>query len=157
MSVVLFIFPFLILILLVPLIIGISLLRNNLPLGFRHMLGTFTVKPIVATPFWFSMIEIIVAPNWRRPIPDFFVLAIPGIGLTLLILWIYRATVKKHVGLVLLVLLLDSMRWGSSSIGVVMYQTGQQEGTIMMFAGVVMPTIFAIAILMIISSQVEMD
>ena len=148
-----FILPILIPILLVPAIIGIYLLRKNATLSFQQMLGIFTLKPIVATPLWLSMIEIIANPTWRHPIPDFLVLAAPGIGITVLILWVYRTAVKEHVGAVLFILLLDSIRWRSSSAAVIVnrpYGSG-----ILTLTSFVMPTIFAVITLMVAKASID--
>jgi hypothetical protein len=141
-----FLVPILFPILTLPLIIGIYLLTRASAFTFVRMLGVLTLKPIVATPLWLMIIaalgeaERAIVPN------DFFLLAAPGIVLTIVILIIYRSTLRPAFAAHLTtILILDALRWASSSFAFV--SRGAYGGAALGLLCFAMPTIFALVAL----------
>ena len=135
--------PVLIPILIVPFIIGVRILLRSAPFSFAQMLGVFALKPLVTTPFWFQMMELVATKQSPRVLPDFVVLAAPGMMATLGILLVYRtALTRAYVPHLVLILILDCVRWSSSSYSVVANRPyGDGFSTVLCL---VMPTIFAV-------------
>ncbi len=131
---------------LIPIIIGIIILRKSAALSFSQMLGIFTLKPLIATPLWLNSMQIIAQPSWEHTIPDFFVLTAPGIILTLVILLVYHSCLHKQLaGALLILLIFDTIRWSSSTLSITLDRT--YGNAFMGILSFVMPTIFAIVAL----------
>ena len=141
-----FLVPTLFPILTIPLLVGIYLLTRATSFTFVRMLGVLTLKPIVATPLWLMIIaalgdaERAIVPN------DFFLLAAPGIVLTIVILIIYRSALRpEFAAQMATILVLDGLRWASSSFAFV--SRGAYGGAALGVLCFAMPTIFALVAL----------
>lgn len=136
-------------ILIVPLIIGIRIL-NRAPAGsFAQMCGLFTLKPILATPLMLSFAGAI-GSGMRdlATLPIVLILAAPGIVISLVLLLIYRSAAwREGRELLFFLLLLDCIRWGSTTLAFALSRApglaGGMEG-VLGFTGIGMPTVFAI-------------
>lgn len=136
--------------LVVPLIIGMMILRRAAGDPLIRFTGWMTLKPIFATPLWFCFI-IFMASN----IPTSTVRWlgwIPGVLLTMILVFIFRDVVLDEVDhpLVLRLLGLDIVRWGSTALmygllsSAEMFNTGDSSlGACFMPLAIFMPTIFA--------------
>jgi hypothetical protein len=154
MGVLPFILPILLPIMLIPIIISVIILRKATAFSFPQMVGIFTLKPLVATPLWLNSMEIIAQPSWRHPIPDFLVLTAPGIILTLAILLVYRSCLRKELaGVIMILLILDGIRWSSSSLSITLDRV--YGNAFMGILSFVMPTVFAIAALWLAKSSAQ--
>ena len=104
--------PFLVL----PLLVGIYLLIRSTSSPLNFFLGLMTLKPLIATPLWLYILgSFIFRPSYQTTILDVVRQALPGISLTLLILLICRTKLKgQSIFLIMALLILDTLRWGSS-------------------------------------------
>jgi hypothetical protein len=149
-----FILPVLLPIMLIPIIIGIMILRKSAAFSFSQMVGILTLKPLIATPLWLNSMEIIAQPSWGHPIPDFLVLTAPGIILTLVILLVYHSCLRKELaGAIVTLLILDGLRWSSSSLSITLDRT--YGNAFMGILSFIMPTIFAIIALWLAKSSAQ--
>jgi len=136
-------FPFVLPLLVLPLIIGGYLLSRSSPSPLTHFMALLTLKPLLATPLWLILAQLSVMPFWTHPIPDVLLQALPGISLTLLIVWVCRARLKgQPVGIITTLLVLDTLRWGST---VFSYTPDRPFGGESLFLlSLAMPSIFAV-------------
>ncbi len=100
----------------VPLIIGIVILRRANGDRLLQFAGWMTLKPLLATPIWYFFVSWLalevslqasVLANW-----------VPGVALTLLLVILYRdalITNALHPS-ALRLLILDIVRWGSTAL-----------------------------------------
>ena len=135
--------PCLLPLLFLPLLVGGYLFGRSAASPLTYFIALMTLKPLLATPLWLVMIQLSVTPSWTHPIPDVVLHALPGISLTLLIVWTCRARLKgQSAGIITTLLILDTIRWGSS----VLSQTRNRPyGSELLFVlSVSMPSVFAI-------------
>jgi len=132
-----------------PLIVGIHLMRTSSPHTPVQMIAIFTLKPILATPILFSLIAIFGQSLPRSQLPLFVFCALPGVILTCAILFVYRAALRSAgAGPLLFILLCDGLRWGSTALGFAFAQgrpTSDLAGIGLL--GVAMPSLFALVAL----------
>lgn len=145
-----------------PLIVGIHLLRTSSPYTPVQMIAIFTLKPIVATPILFNLINMIGQSLSKSPLVLFVFCALPGVILTCAILFIYRAALPSAgAGPLLIILLWDGLRWGSTALGFALTHGGFALGVALSQAmpdselvgmgvlGVAMPSLFALVALVL--------
>jgi len=92
-----------------PVIAGPVILRFFRDDPLRGPAAAFTLKPLVATPLW-----LLFLLNLGDPGPGYQtspVTMIPGIGLTLVILYAYRHLFRTERNIFLLLLGADAIRW----------------------------------------------
>ena len=107
--------PFIFPLLLPPLAIGAYLFRRPASSPLLHFVALMTLKPLFATPFWLYVIQLSVTPDSPPLTPNVVLEALPGISLTLLIVWTCRADLKgQSAGIIITLLILDTVRWGST-------------------------------------------
>lgn len=137
-------FPFTFPLLLLPLIVGVYLLWHSSSSPLTYFAALLTLKPLLATPLWLALIELSVMPSWTHPIPDVVLHALPGLSLTILIVWICRASLKaQYAGRIATLLVLDTVRWSSSVLSQTM---NRPYGSQLLFIlSVSMPSVFAVA------------
>jgi len=90
-----------------PLIAGIAILIYFRGDPIRGLAGAFTMKPVLATPVWLYIILTITEVGNRGSPPTL----IPGIGLTLLLLYLFRRLFRTERKAFLLLLAGDAVRW----------------------------------------------
>ena len=117
---------------------------------FARWAALLTLKPLVATPLW------LLISQWYQTShrgceadPAYFLTAAPGIGITLLLIFLFRKVVRglrgKGVGVLLI---LDTIRWGNSILFYPQcYGIGNRLEGIVIYTGLVLPTIFALVVL----------
>ena len=133
------VFPFL----LPPLIVGGYLLSRLSSWPLQRFVALLTLKPLFATPLWLALLELSVQPSWAHPIPDTLLHALPGISLTIFIVWVCRASLKaQSAGLIATLLVLDTIRWGSTVLSQAANRPYGTEG--LGILSVTMPSVFAI-------------
>jgi len=131
--------------LLVPLAIGAYLLSRSSTSPLTYFMALLTLKPLLATPLWLLLVQLSVDPTWTDPIPKVGLYSLPGIGLTLLIVWACRARLKgQPAGIIAILLVLDTFRWGSTVITQAGYRPPPPTGEILFILSLTMPSIFAI-------------
>ena len=128
---------------LVSLLVGLRLCGGSTPL--QRLGGWLTLKPFVATPLWALTLNL----AWVRPdSPTILVTALPGVGLTVLVLLIYWSRLSRaDMPRLRTLLLLDTIRWGSS---VLLFVNLGPAGWVVAGAGLfvvslAMPLVFAVA------------
>jgi hypothetical protein len=123
-----------------PLTIGLALVRRA-P-GVSRLAGWLTLKPLLATPLWLLLGAATFSGNWSRPSLAYALTALPGVGLTLVLVWVFRSEVRwRGIGPLWLLLVLDTLRWGSSFLlGLV----GAAKINLLLIS-LAMPTVFAIS------------
>jgi len=148
-----FAFPFVI-----PLVIGIHLVTRRYASDFTRLAGYLTLKPLLATPIWAaimlfgSMLNITYEVSLYTDRTTFesktvnllYIIgtAVIGLGLTGVILWIFRGRpIWRSPWRLVLLLALDTLRWGSTALIEALYTPA--PGVIAI--ALAMPTIFAIA------------
>ena len=92
-----------------PLILGpiiLTLFRRD---DVSRMAGWFTMKPLLATPLWAMMLAWGENANVSQEFKAVMGL-IPGIGLTLWIIWNYRHVLRTDTEIVILLLIGDALR-----------------------------------------------
>jgi hypothetical protein len=136
-------FPFILPLLVLPLLIGGYLLSRSSASPVTTFMALLTLKPVLATPLWLGLVQLSATPSWTDPIPDALLYALPGIGLTLLIMLSCRASLKgQSAGLIVILLLLDTLRWGSTVLTQGMDRPPGAEFLFML--SLMMPSVFAI-------------
>ena len=122
-------FPCVFPLLLLPLIVGVYLFGRPASSPLIHFMALMTLKPVLATPLWLVMIELSVTTARTPPIPEIVLQALPGISLTLLIVWTCRARLRgQPADIITTLLILDTLRWGSSVLSQTVYQISNASG-----------------------------
>jgi hypothetical protein len=141
-------FPNLFPYLLPALIIGIYLIVKFKENDFARFAGIITLKPLIATPLWLLIFNW-VDYNFGIGELSFPILltALPGVGITLIIIIFFRSLFKSPYNNQVLVLLGgDTLRWGSTffiySRSYTMNTLG--VGIIATFMALALPTIVAL-------------
>lgn len=136
-------------ILIVPLIVGSRILTWAPGGSFAQMCALFTLKPILATPLMLAFAGSL-GSGMRdlATLPVVLILAAPGIVISLALLLIYRSAAwREGRELLFFLLLLDCIRWGSTTLALALSRApglaGGLEG-VLGFTGIGMPTVFAI-------------
>jgi hypothetical protein len=86
-----------------PLVFGIAILKIKGRDSFSKAVGLFTLKPIFAVGLWVLWLFAITEP--------YYLLFLPGLILTLLLLWIFRSTVWANRRIFAWLLGFDALRW----------------------------------------------
>jgi hypothetical protein len=123
-----------------PCLLGIRILGQSSD-DFSRLASWLTLKPLIATPIWFFLVDATFSGDWSRPGPAYVLTALPGIGITLIIVLIFRSVVQSHPSGIRMLLALDTLRWGSS------FLMGLLPGSIKLllaFIALAMPTVFAL-------------
>ena len=90
-----------------PVIAGAVILLYFRDDPIRGMAGAFTLKPLIATPVWlYMLISLAPARDTSSPIT-----LIPGIGLTLLLVYAFRGVIRTEAKTALVLLVGDAIRW----------------------------------------------
>ena len=120
----------------VPGWVGYSLLQRTRAHDFRRFAGVLTLKPIIATPMWLILAEPYLFTIVDTTDPRYVLTIVPGISMTIIILWYFRHSLlslnKLRVGLLIV---LDTARWVST------FAVPQLESQ--WFISLFMPTVFA--------------
>jgi hypothetical protein len=122
-----------------PLILGLTTRFYFKKDELSRMAGWFSLKPILATPLWALMISIGNSTHLSRDLQAALGL-IPGIGLTLWIVWKYRHLLRTETGTVTLLLLGDALRWLNSFAWVIDNALDSPFYT----AGLILPNAYAL-------------
>lgn len=141
----------------IPLIVSIMLFRHATT-PFVRLLTLLTFKPIITTPLWLLIMSLLPDTGDRIPAPVAVVpilylpiwftvealvpLPLIGIGVTSVLLWSFRSRLRTmpRVAL-LLILMLDLLRWGSTYLSTLLHGDAINMFTV---PAIVMPTIFAV-------------
>ena len=127
-----------------PLIIGLALVHRA-P-GVSRLAGWLTLKPVLATPLWFLLGAATFRGDWSRPSLAYAVTALPGVGLTLVLVWVFRSVVRWRAnGPLWLLLVLDTLRWGSSFL----FGLVEAAKLSLLMVSLAMPTVFALCAWMV--------
>jgi hypothetical protein len=128
-----------------PLIIGIVLLRTLRDSPLSGLLGLFTLKPLLATPLWASLLYVVEDSSGllHGPLGPLITL-LPGIGLTLLILLNQRRNLRYAGWLLIPILVLDALRWINSFLYALNQLSLQWHYPYGLTVGLFMPNLFAV-------------
>lgn len=96
-----------------PLILGPIILRSFGADTLSRMAGWFSMKPLLATPLWALIVTLEGRTTFHQAL-DAAPTLIPGIGLTLWIVWRYRHLLRTELALVILLIVMDVPRWLNS-------------------------------------------
>ena len=129
-----------------PLILGPVLLRRFREDDLSRMAGWFTLKPLLATPLWAWIVDLEGGTGFYLPL-DAFPTLIPGIGLTLWILWKYRHLLRSNMGTIILLLVGDALRWLNSFAWLTI---DSDAGSPFYTAGLILPNAYAVMALVIV-------
>lgn len=129
--------------------VGLYLVISR-PAGLGLLAGLLTLKPIVATPIWIAILEgFSVSVTTLEP--AHFLTLLPGAGLTIVIVFIFRPLFSgPTAGPARLLLALDCARWLNSFLLVLPF--GSSPGTdelpcVLALIGLALPTVFAVVAL----------
>lgn len=136
--------------LLIPLITGINIIARNPRNRLAQLAGLLTLKPLLATPLWFTTISSVGNGKTQPSIDGLVTTLLPGVGLTVLLLVVYHGVLRDNrtrAGAVWL-LLLDCARWLNSFILLLSggsYFSSTLTGLMCVTAplGIVLPSIYA--------------
>lgn len=139
--------------LLVPAIVGLFYMFRYSRV--RKLTGWFTFKPVIVTPV-FLMIYLAVGSNS----PLVYLSLLPGLFFTLLTLFIFRDILKNRqfILLILPLLILDFVRWGSAVLSVAFAEytscislncPQNTWGPLLFLFTLAFPTIYAVAALVL--------
>lgn len=78
-----------------------------------QLAGLWTLKPLLATPLFVGLNQWYHNVGMPLPVPG-YLLALPGLTLTLALLAFHHITARQKYGPTLVLLGLDILRWGSS-------------------------------------------
>jgi hypothetical protein len=141
-----------------PLLAALSVLYQIFPLAGLYltlsrprdlslMAGLLTLKPIVTTPMWFGLVILsYFPPAGSRPLPNLITI-LPGAGLTLIALIVFRKVFSgPFAGAARTLLVLDCARWLNSYL---MLRLGTTEGAqsfqcVLALLGLTLPVAFAV-------------
>lgn len=129
-----------------PLILGPIILRVFREDEISSMAGLLTLKPLLATPLW----AFIIALGSELDLPGLItqlLSIVPGIGLTLLIVWKFRALFGTQQKIAFVLLAVDAMRWLNSFAA---FQFGHGAGDFYYWLGLILPNAYAILVLAIL-------
>ena len=133
----------------VPAAIGLYLVVTR-PDELSLMAGLLTLKPIVTTPIWFTIISALHSPIDKLE-PAHFLSILPGAGLTVIIAFAFRHLFSgPRAGSARALLVLDCARWLNSFLISLPYGGAMGSGSLAcLFAliGIALPTIFAVVAL----------
>ena len=102
---------------LIPFVVGSLIVRRSSPQSLTSFAGWLTLKPVWATPLWllfYSQIDMNRAgtPSEYQNTILAYSSALPGLLSTLVLLWLHRGGLgRQNLGLLVLLLLLDFLRW----------------------------------------------
>ena len=105
-----------------PITIGPIILLSHRHDALARLAGVFTVKPLAATPLWALILAL--RPDIRsdaQQTTSLLLTLVPGIGLTLLILWVFRRVYKLEPTRAYVLLGADVIRWLSTFVMLLMY------------------------------------
>ncbi len=134
---------------LIPAAVGLYLLISW-PGSLGLMAALLTLKPIVATPIWVAIIQGFSISTDRLQ-PAHFLSLLPGAGLTLLIVLVFRPLFSgPQAGSALILVAIDCARWLNSFLLILPY--GDNSGGILIrcisaLLGLALPTVFAVVAL----------
>ena len=139
----------------VPAVIGLYLVLKR-PSDLSLMAGILTLKPIITTPVWFSMMGRLSAADPLQP--THFLSILPGAGLTLIIALAFRHLFSgPRSGDAGVLLTLDCARWFNSFLILLPYgNTGLGAlACIFSLVGLALPTIFAFVALTLSLARIQ--
>lgn len=139
----------------IPAAIGLYLYVNR-PDDLGKMATYLTLKPIVATPIWFAIIYTLLPPFIHKLEPAHFLTLLPGAGLTIVIVFMYRHVFTgPSAGSAIILLVLDCIRWLNSFLLILPYGGGTNGPLNCLFAfiGLAMPSVLAVVALMLTIPQ----
>ena len=136
-----------------PLILGPILLRRYRDDDLSKLAGWLTLKPVLATPLWAlilgSMSSFTAFPALKEALT-----LIPGIGLTLLILWANRRLFAAEKTTGLMFLLADALRWLNAFAWVYFSASlGMSAPDPYYVIGLVLPNAFAVMAFLVMRSR----
>lgn len=136
----------------IPLIVGVMILGRARGNPIIRFAGWMTLKPVLATPLWFFFTSLMTS-NLPPSLPRWLGW-VPGVLLTLILIYIYRDIVFDEFDhpIVPRLLGLDVARWGSTAFMYGLLNNAEMPSSGISGAGacfipiaIFMPTIFAIA------------
>jgi len=128
-------------------IIGFYILVKHRGSEFAKFAGLLSLKPIIATPLFFQIVKWYQDHTTGCDLnPLYLITLVPGLGITLLLVFYFREVVWDSRNKAMPVLLiLDIVRWGNS---VLLFSSCLELGDItpvlQAYLGLGMPTIFAL-------------
>jgi hypothetical protein len=136
-------FPCILPLLIVPLLFGTILLGRSPSSPIITFMALMTLKPLLASALWLGTVQLSVSPSWTHPIPNEILYSLPGFSLTIVIVWACRASLKgQSAGIVLTLLVLDTIRWGSTVLSQTIFQ--YSGSAFLLVLSISMPSVFAI-------------
>jgi hypothetical protein len=143
----------------IPAAIGLYLYVNR-PDDLGKMATYLTLKPIVTTPIWFAIIYTLLPPFIHKLEPAHFLTLLPGAGLTIVIVFMYRHLFRgPSAGSAIILLVLDCIRWLNSFLLILPYGGGTNGPLNCLFAfiGLAMPSAVAVAALALTLSRTVVE
>ena len=136
-----------------PIILGPIILRRYREDELSRLAGLFTLKPLLATPLWgliFSLEDrLSLAPSLKLAVT-----LVPGIGLTLLILWATRRAFAAERRTGLLFLAADALRWLNTFAWLLFSASlGRSSPDVLYVVGLVLPNAYAVMALLMMRSR----
>ena len=139
----------------IPAAIGIYLYINR-PDDLGQMATYLTLKPIVTTPIWVAIIYTLLPASIHELEPAHFLTILPGAGVTIVIMFMYRHVFTgPKAGSAKVLLALDCIRWLNSFLLILPYGGGTNGplNCLFAFVGLAMPSAFAVVALTLTISQ----
>lgn len=127
-----------------PLLLGILILAKKHKNALLWYAGLLTLKPVVATPIWYAV-------SYNRSSSSWLTLALPGVGLTVILTLLCRTAFFNIAtsGMARKLLMLDTLRWGSSWLWAMLLRESSSDTSVTFLfcslglLALAMPTIFA--------------
>jgi hypothetical protein len=128
----------------------------NRPDDLGKLATYLTLKPIVATPIWFAIIYTLLPPSIHELEPAHFLTILPGVSLTIAIVFMCRHVFTgPRAGSAIVLLALDCIRWLNSFLLILPYGGGTNGplNCLFAFVGLAMPSVFAVVALALTISR----
>lgn len=131
-----------------PVVVGPVILLSHRDDALARLAGVFTLKPLAATPLWALIVTL--RPDIfssAQQTTSLLLTLVPGIGLTLLIVWAFRQVYKLEPIRACVLLGADVIRWLSTFVMVLM------GPTLFFVVPLIIPSAYAILAAVIVSAR----
>lgn len=144
----LFLFVFALPAFVLPGILGPLLMYRYRQDRISQVAGWFTLKPLAATPLWILMIALGDSLGVPFRITQAFSW-LPGFGLTLLLIWWFRKSIRQEIRASLLFVIADALRWLNAFVAVAAAKSLSGKLDLFYFMGVAAANLYALMALVI--------
>lgn len=134
-----------------PLVLGPIILRTFRKDPLARFAGFFSMKPVVATPLWILLGISFSDLNFPGRLLQLQTIIV-GLGLTLILMWEFRALLKSERKTVFLLLACDSVRWINTLLWTL--RTGNMTGQMPFYlAGLIFTNVYALMAFFVMRSR----